>query len=137
MIQIMKTKCPKIEQASPLHQTAFYKYLFNQFSPLVDSVFLRNEDKESREWPLRFKHEVTKSIIAISMDLSSRLYERGNAHSNGNNLEESEGEEEFYLCKEWQRSKDFLYLVNQDDAGLSNLLRLISNENFTFEYVCI
>ncbi|ETO14009.1 hypothetical protein RFI_23362, partial [Reticulomyxa filosa] len=132
MIQIMKTKCLAIEQASPLHQTAFYKYLFNQFAPLVDSVFFQNGAAESQYWPLRFKHEATKSVIAISTDLSSRLYERGNAH-NGNDLEESKGEEEFYLCEVWQKSKDFLYLVNQDDSGLSNLLGLISNEKFTFD----
>ncbi|ETN98220.1 hypothetical protein RFI_39290, partial [Reticulomyxa filosa] len=125
MIQILNTKCPIIEQASPLHQTAFYKYLFSQFIHLADSVFLRNEDEESRDWPLRFKHEVTKSIIAISTDLSSRLYERGHAHNNdGNSIEESGGEDEFYLCKKWHESKELLYLVNQDDSGLFNLLAL-------------
>ncbi|ETO36339.1 hypothetical protein RFI_00723 [Reticulomyxa filosa] len=125
MTEIMKTCCPKIEQASPLHQTAFYKYLFNQFVPLSDSVFLRNEDEESRQWPLRFKHEVTKSVIAISTDLSCRLY----AH-NQDDVDESKGEDEFYLCKQWQQSKNFLYLVNQDDAGLSNVFLILKNFNF-------
>ncbi|ETO03184.1 hypothetical protein RFI_34224 [Reticulomyxa filosa] len=132
LIEIIKTNCPEIGQASPLHQIAFFKYLFNQFSSLTDSVFLRNEDEESQQWPLRFKHEVTKSVIAISTDLSSRLYEKGDMH-NQYSLEESQGEDEFYLCKEWQRSEHFLYLVNQDDAGLFNLLRFASNlKNYFF-----
>ncbi|ETO06406.1 hypothetical protein RFI_30986, partial [Reticulomyxa filosa] len=132
MIQIITTNCPKIAQASPLQQTAFYKYLFNQFAPLVDNFFLRNKDKESQEWPLRFKHEITKSIIEMGIDLSSQLYERRNMY----NRNESEGEDEFYLCKKWQVSQDFLYLVNQDNQNnlgtisiLTNNAKSVSQEN--------
>ncbi|ETO05188.1 hypothetical protein RFI_32209 [Reticulomyxa filosa] len=121
MIQIMQINCPKMMQASHLHQTAFYKYLHNQFSPLSTSVFLRNEDIESQRWPIRFKNEVTKSVIEMSTDLFSRFNQRGRVYSK-KSLEESTGKDKFYLCKKWKRANHFLYLVNQDDVGLSNLL---------------
>ncbi|ETO01834.1 hypothetical protein RFI_35604 [Reticulomyxa filosa] len=45
MIEVIQSNCPKITQTSHLHQTAFYKYLFGQFTHLADSVFLQNVDE--------------------------------------------------------------------------------------------
>ncbi|ETO31656.1 hypothetical protein RFI_05460 [Reticulomyxa filosa] len=122
MIEFMQEKCPNIAQTSHLHQTTFYKYLSDQFIPLAHSVFLRNEDIESQEWPFLFKYEVTKSVIAMGTDLSCRLYQgRRRTHSQAS-LKENKEEDEFYLCKKWKQSKEFLYLVNRDDCGLLNVL---------------
>ncbi|ETO01805.1 hypothetical protein RFI_35634 [Reticulomyxa filosa] len=115
MKEIMEKHCSHVARASPLHQTAFYKYLYNQFQFLAYSVLLANDMKESKYWPIRFKHAVTDSVIKIGAGLSYRCYQR-----KGVGLEESNGEDEFYLCEQWRIAQDFLYLVNQDDAGLKN-----------------
>ncbi|ETO00841.1 hypothetical protein RFI_36600, partial [Reticulomyxa filosa] len=122
MRRFMEKYFNEIANSSPAHQRSFFKYLYQQFLSLAQSTFLNQSlkaDKKSIQW----KHEITKSVIKVATISCCRQYDhiKLNAEEKDQKIE-STGEEEFYLCKKWHKSKECCYLVNQDRESISVLI---------------
>ncbi|ETO29434.1 hypothetical protein RFI_07687, partial [Reticulomyxa filosa] len=108
-----------------LHWNMFFKFSYPQFVRIAESAFLQNSILGAENYPVLFKHEVTKAVLEVCKDLCRRSYKKRsredqkNANDNNNdNDDDSEffESDEFYLCEKWHESKEFLYLVNQDEG---------------------
>ena len=86
-----------IATSSPIHYKAFFKFLSQQFTQVVSSIFLRNEFNDGGN--IAWKHWVTSSIIDIGKDFCRRLYDdKSDQKDNAMGaIDESTGKEHFYL----------------------------------------
>eukprot|EP01084_Bolivina_argentea_P147789 258517_1 len=107
-----------ISESSPIHYKAFFKFLSQQFTQVVNSIFLRNEFNDGGQ--IAWKHWVTSSIIDIGRDFCRRLYALPNAddekkekENNDLFIDESSGKEHFYLCERWKNAREPMFLLNQ------------------------
>ncbi|ETN98436.1 hypothetical protein RFI_39063, partial [Reticulomyxa filosa] len=106
-----------IASSTYLHQTSFFRYCFQQFPRIAQSIYIQNsawiDEKDNAENNIAFKHMITESVLQIAEDLSTRSF--GNTNTRGSG-DEGTGEEEFFLCKKWHDSKNPLFLCNHDEG---------------------
>ncbi|ETN98551.1 hypothetical protein RFI_38946 [Reticulomyxa filosa] len=131
-IQLMEKHFAEIGRANLAHQRSFFKYLYQQFAPLVQSPL--------KEKAIQSRHVITKSVI----DMAKTLYCCSHDYVQPNPTEKSEriestGDEEFHLCKKWRNTRGF-FLVNQDKGSnniyiyVYNLFIFVISKNKTKKY---
>eukprot|EP01083_Nonionella_stella_P238378 835382_1 len=137
---------PKLSSSLPIHQKAFWEYLFTQFQQVVASTLIRNEwykdagvglynqhqGPQFTEW----KHLVTESIIDLAEDFSKKLYEINENPQNDEKYDgdESSGKERFHLCTKWQSKSKPIVLLNQSvDGSISFLVSDINKMDATLK----
>ncbi|ETO01122.1 hypothetical protein RFI_36318, partial [Reticulomyxa filosa] len=118
--QLMEEHFAEIGRANLAHQRSFFKYLYQQFAPLVQSPL--------KEKAIQSRHVIMKSVI----DMAKTLYCCSYDYVQLNPTEKSEriestGDEEFHLCKKWRNTRGF-FLVNQDKG---------SNNIYIYVYIII
>ncbi|ETO05594.1 hypothetical protein RFI_31801, partial [Reticulomyxa filosa] len=130
MRRFMESHFNEISKSNPAHQCSFFKYLYRQFVPLVQSKLLKDQFLETDTKSIQWRHEVTKSVIEMAKILCCRQY--NNIKLNVEEKEqkiESTGQEGFYLCEKWHDSKECCFLINQDGESISILINDIKNVN--------
>eukprot|EP01083_Nonionella_stella_P289833 986305_1 len=115
---MIRRRFPKLS-VTPIHYTAFWRYLFSQFrqvikSELIKNVYYADDDQNFKHW----KHLVTDSIIDLAEDFSQKLYEQADQKSE----DESTGSEHFHLCAKWAANPEPIVLFNQTGDGSISFL---------------
>ncbi|ETN97178.1 hypothetical protein RFI_40353, partial [Reticulomyxa filosa] len=129
MRRFMEKHFNEIANSSPAHQRSFFKYLYQQFLPLVQSKFLKKKFLEADKKSMWWKHEITKSVIKVATISCCCQYNHIKLNEEKEQKIEGTGREEFYLCEKWHNSKDYYFLVNQDRESISVLISDIKNVN--------
>lgn len=80
----------------------------DQFRQINASLWLNYSKGYGKELQHPFKHDATESVLEMSVLFAKKLYEI-NEHS----MDESQGNEHFILCKQWQNAKKPIFLMNQ------------------------
>ncbi|ETO01000.1 hypothetical protein RFI_36441, partial [Reticulomyxa filosa] len=115
MQQFMKKNFYGIASSIPVHQRSFFKYLYQQFVPLLQPPL--------KEKTVQLRYDITKSVIDMAKILCCRQYDHIELNEDEKSEKiESTGEEEFYLCKKWRNSRKGWFLVNQNGEDLSILI---------------
>eukprot|EP01084_Bolivina_argentea_P126440 223880_1 len=129
---IINLRFPQLKRTLPIHQKAFWEYLYTQFQQVVASTLIRNEwyndaaanygghNNNNQQQFTEWKHLVTESIIDLAEDFSKKLYEiKDDEKYNG---DESSGKETFHLCTKWQQKSKPIVLLNQSGDGSISFL---------------
>ncbi|ETO01002.1 hypothetical protein RFI_36439, partial [Reticulomyxa filosa] len=99
----MKENFRGIANSIPVHQRSFFKYLYQQFEPLLQPPL--------KEKKIQLRSKITKSVIDMAKILCCRQYDHIELNEDEKSEKiESTGEEEFYLCKKWRNSREGWFL---------------------------